>query len=47
MTTQAEMMDEAISLLERARDHLLLKEEKRIKAGEITAFIKKWNDMKS
>jgi hypothetical protein len=47
MTTQAQMMEDAIALLQRARDHLLLKEEKRIKAGEITAFIKRWNDMKS
>lgn len=46
MTTQAQMMEEAIALLQRARDHLLLKEEKRIKAGEITAFIKRWNEMK-
>ena len=47
MTTETQMMEEAITLLQRARDHLLLKEEKRIKAGEITAFIKRWNEMKS
>lgn len=47
MTTETQMMEEAIGLLQRARDHLLLKEEKRIKAGEITAFIKRWNEMKS
>lgn len=47
MSIEAEMMEEAISLLQRARDHLLIKEEKRIKAGEITAFIKRWNEMKS
>ena len=47
MTAETQMMEEAITLLQRARDHLLLKEEKRIKAGEITAFIKRWNEMKS
>jgi hypothetical protein len=32
---------EAIALLERYRDNLLLKPEHRIKTGEVTAFIKK------
>ena len=36
-----ELLQEAITLLEKSRDRLLLKEADQIKAGEITAFIKK------
>jgi hypothetical protein len=36
-----ELLQEAITLLEKSRDRLILKEEHRLKAGEITAFIKK------
>jgi len=34
-------IDEAVSLLERRRDHLLLKPEHQVKDREITAFIER------
>ena len=37
--TERQLLLEAIQLLARARDHLILKPDDRIKAGEITLFV--------
>ena len=39
------LLNDALHLLERSRDTLLLKPEAQIKSGEITAFIKRCKEV--